>query len=359
MRRNPFMACHFFFLLPPQTTQGTLNSTPRQAIRVKSSTLEGSNSRPFAWRNTLQRLGLAAADIEFPKGYETCFQHPVKLTHPIHLWGWYKPQTVSGAAPPSDLARVTVDRHTPSHIHKLHDAWDSDQQLLRSPCVHAYPKIFTVHQRKLLSRKVSCIVVCILYWSCMKSCGSNFCTEDRSYIGSCRSYIGSCRSYMLLAGPLLLIIGIPKCRARTCRQWRWRGWWHPWYKKLKAPRVSKTRQKLSRLTKDCALNVHPVVQAVFLHQSHTLESLAPRSRGESAQHRKRNSYNQPYSLVGLKRKLWFSGNTGMPLMADEASRLQNHTQKSGLWSNATFGSKFICNLLMQPQMADEIFVSKN
>jgi hypothetical protein len=43
-----FMDSHFIFLLPPQVTPGTLSSTPRQVGRVNGSTLEGSNSRPFA-----------------------------------------------------------------------------------------------------------------------------------------------------------------------------------------------------------------------------------------------------------------------------------------------------------------------
>jgi hypothetical protein len=58
-----------FFLLPPQITQ-VLNSTPRQVSRVRNPTLVGSNSRLFACRDTPQRLGLAAADIECQKGPE-------------------------------------------------------------------------------------------------------------------------------------------------------------------------------------------------------------------------------------------------------------------------------------------------
>jgi hypothetical protein len=57
-------------LVPSQVTPGTINSTARQVSRVTSSTLVRSSSRPLAWRNTHQRLGLAAADKLSPKGPE-------------------------------------------------------------------------------------------------------------------------------------------------------------------------------------------------------------------------------------------------------------------------------------------------
>jgi hypothetical protein len=55
-----------FFLLPPQITLGTLDSTPRQVSRVKSSTLVVSNSRPLA----KHAPALGAAALETPKGAE-------------------------------------------------------------------------------------------------------------------------------------------------------------------------------------------------------------------------------------------------------------------------------------------------
>jgi hypothetical protein len=61
------------FLLPPQVTPDTLNH--HQVNRVKLSALVSPNSRPFASRDTLQRLGLAAADIKSPMGPEVSHIH--------------------------------------------------------------------------------------------------------------------------------------------------------------------------------------------------------------------------------------------------------------------------------------------
>jgi hypothetical protein len=56
------------FLLPLQVTPGTFSSTLRQVSRVKSSTLEGSNSRPFRLTKHTPALGSSGGRHRIPEG---------------------------------------------------------------------------------------------------------------------------------------------------------------------------------------------------------------------------------------------------------------------------------------------------
>jgi hypothetical protein len=62
------MDSHFFFLLPPQVTPGTLSSTPRQVRRVKMFDPRGIELSTFRLAKHTPALGSSGGRHRIPEG---------------------------------------------------------------------------------------------------------------------------------------------------------------------------------------------------------------------------------------------------------------------------------------------------